>query len=397
MVYRDLFSFQPEQNSSDPQQPATAFIVDRFIAFILDFLIFSPIVSLCTAGLVRQMKTILLLNAQSTEALLVWGLLGVLMFFMVSGLQAVFLYFWQATPGQMFLQLRVISYPTERERLTIGQCWQRGIFWTLSILFIFPFVEILSHPLRRAFYDRASDTMVITLKKIHDIGPMPIESRFISSWMRLFFLLCLFMGTMTFFSQYPKIRGTIAQETLQGRGLLCDESRLEGLQGDQRLDTAFALYLLNSVTPECLSKEADAQLWTNPAGDRELAYLAKAMTTSDEATLEKYEDELCAKDTEVCQLSEGLLNTESGASLASTSLLSSQVVTLEQFIQDKDFKSAMNQIKALRETALGEALEKKYVKLMLAMMEKNGSQDRTPASVETQEWIKEFKESYDLK
>jgi hypothetical protein len=96
-------------------------------------------------------------------------------------------------------------------------------------------------------------------------------------------------------------------------------------------------------------------------------------------------------------LSEGLLNTESGASLASTSLLSSQVVTLEQFIQDKDFKSAMNQIKALRETALGEALEKKYVKLMLAMMEKNGSQDRTPASVETQEWIKEFKESYDLK
>ena len=73
MVIRDLSA--PE---SCPQvfreEVRIAFVSDRFIAAVLDFLIFSPVVSFCVAGFLKEIKTYLLIDPQSFEASIIWFL-----------------------------------------------------------------------------------------------------------------------------------------------------------------------------------------------------------------------------------------------------------------------------------------------------------------------------------
>lgn len=96
MVFPDLSA--PETQPHQPQSSSVpvAFVADRFVALLLDFLIFSPIVSLLIAGLVRQTKTFFLVDAQSSEGVVAAGLVVVAVIFSVTLLQSVFLYFWQA-------------------------------------------------------------------------------------------------------------------------------------------------------------------------------------------------------------------------------------------------------------------------------------------------------------
>lgn len=182
MLFPDLSAPKASVEQASRKKPAVAFVGDRFLALLLDFLIFSPVVSFFIAGILRQTKMYFLFNAQSVEGyvsiLFMVGFGAVLTTF----LHSVFLFFWQATPGQMFMQLRVYSYPVARGRLTYPQCLLRASLWSLSCLtFGIPFMEILSHPLRRAIHERASDTLVVTLKGQGDAGPLLLEEKFIST------------------------------------------------------------------------------------------------------------------------------------------------------------------------------------------------------------------------
>ncbi|MNK07452.1 RDD family protein [compost metagenome] len=406
MVYRDLSDIEKPQHASEKSTPAIAFVLDRFIALIFDFLIFSPVISLFGAGVLRQVKTMVLLNPTSSEAILLWGFLVVMMFVLTVLLQSVFLYFWQATPGQIFMQLRVISYPEEQGRLRYSQCIQRALFWTLSFGFAaLPFLEILSHPLRRAFYDRAADTMVITLKKEHDEGPLALEVRYISSWTRMFFLVLLLIGTSAFFKSYNSLKVVLAKQENPAASAVatetCKDGRLESLRGEQRLDAALSLFLLNAVNSECLGKEADFVLWDSSGKHSELAYLAKAMSVADQKTQKSYQEKICQEDSsEVCRLSRVLLATEGknapALEASKESLLSTRVMAMENQLEEKDFVGTIHSLKELRGNAsLTAALEKKYVRVIWSLQETKKT-GRAPASQDTQDLIQEFKESYEV-
>ncbi|WP_374029908.1 RDD family protein [Bdellovibrio bacteriovorus] len=403
MVFPDLSApeTKPQKNKSAHQSIAS--ISDRFIALILDFLIFSPIVSLFIAGLVRQTKTYFLLNVSSQEGMVAAGLVVALIVFFVTLLQTVFLYYWQATPGQLFLQLKVVGYPHEQERLTLNQCLLRAFSWCLGFLaFAVPYLEIASHPLRRAFHERVSDTMVITLKKTGDEGPYPLEMRFLSAWMRMSFLFLLLFGVLGFFKTYHSLMAGHYREEDKATALACKEIKESDSAGTSRLDVAIAMFLLNEIPAECLDKEAEASLWSDSKETRSLAYLAKYMIADGKAQ-DQYFDKACEdRDASSCALARYLGEDGEAEDLVGVDnkLLTARLLQSEEKFTKSDFIGSLKLIEDLQKVpGLKAGLEKRFVRSVWALRGDEvptANSGRMPASAEKDSWIETFKERYEV-
>lgn len=386
------------------KRPAIASVADRFLALVLDFLIFSPVISLLVAGLIRQTKTFFLLNPVSLEGGIAVGLIVVMVVFFTMLLQTVFLYYWQATAGQAFLRLKVVSYPEARGRLSLNQCFTRSFMWCAGfVLMGIPYLEVLSHPLRRAFHERSSDTLVVTLKKNFDEGPLPLESRFISSWLRMSFLFMLFFGTMTFIKTYHSlVRGDYREHSIE-QSSFCKEIDEPGLVGIERLDAALSLFLLNSISPECLDKEADASLWGDPVNAQGMAYLAKYLLGDSSTMQEKYFSKVCHNSkSSVCAIARYLRDGGKNTDLqyADNELLTTRLLWSEEKYSRKDYDGSLKIIKELQtKPVLKVALEKRYVRSIWSLHENEKSgkkkKERLPASV-GQGWIDTFKDRYEV-
>ncbi|WP_374078926.1 RDD family protein [Bdellovibrio bacteriovorus] len=405
MVFPDLSAPEVKPQTDKVIATPIASIADRFLALILDFLIFSPVVSLLIAGMVRQTKTFFLLNTASQEGIIAAGLVVAMVIFVTTLLQAVFLYYWQATPGQFFLQLRVVSYPHEQQRLSINQCILRSFMWCGGFLFLaVPFLEIASHPLRRAFHERASDTMVVTLKKVYDEGPHPLESRFISSWMRMSFLFLMLFGVLGFFKTYHSLRSGAYHEKDTGSAFACKEIKESDLSGASRLDAALSLFMLNEITSECLEKEAEASLWGDPVNSQELAYLAK-FVTAEGSDQEKYFKKICENATSsTCAIARYMHEDGSKEDLeqASSDLWITRLLLSDEKYTSQDYVGSLKLIEELQKVpALKSALEKRYVRSVWALNQvatKPLKKGRVPASADSDHdsWIERFKERYEV-
>ncbi len=244
MVIPDL-SVPQTQPHSQKSRPPLASVSDRFLSFLLDFLLFSPFITLFTASLVRRAKESFLIHSSMDEALVFSLLIVLIVVFSTSVFQAFFLFYFQATPGQMFSRLRVISFPTGPSRLSLNQCLVRSfLWWTSGLAFFLPFLEILSHPLRRAFYERASDTLVITSKSQFDEGPHILESKFFSSWLRMSFLLLLALTVGAAFKSYRLLlageyRKSGDETTVAST---CGPQELASFKGLESLDLSFGCH-----------------------------------------------------------------------------------------------------------------------------------------------------------
>lgn len=406
MVFPDLSVPSARPIRKDTPDFAIASVSDRLIALILDFLIFSPVVSLFVASFLKQTRTFFLLSSSSQEAFVAAALLTGLVFFLVVLLQAVFLFFWQATPGQLFLQLRVVSYPHPQRRLTLNQCFLRSFLWCTGFLLLaLPFLEVASHPLRRAFHERASDTGVITLKRQADDGPHPMESRFIGSWMRMSFLLLMLFVAIGFLQTYRDLlaghfRGSSGTALVEN----CQEIKDSDLKGSARLDAAFTLFLLEEISPDCLNKEADAVLWDNPVQAEGLGYLAKyAAAEGDEQ--DKYLAKVCEdRKSGVCILARFMAGQGSLESLSKDDarFWTAQFLKSEEKFSQQNITGSLELIEDLQKvTALKTPLEKRFVRSVWALQEgfeiKRGN-GRSPASQKDSrdEWLEKFKDRYEV-
>ncbi|KYG61662.1 hypothetical protein AZI86_18375 [Bdellovibrio bacteriovorus] len=406
MVFPDLSAPEARPIQKDSNHFAIASVSDRLIALILDFLIFSPVVSLFIASFLKQTRTFFLLSSSSQEAFVAAALLTGLVFFLVVVLQAAFLFFWQATPGQIFLQLRVVSYPHPQRRLTLNQCFLRSFLWCTGFLLLaLPFLEVASHPLRRAFHERASDTGVITLKRRADDGPHPIESRFIGSWMRMSFLLLMLFVAIGFLQTYKELlaghyRGTSGTSLVEN----CKEMKDSDLKGSARLDAAFTLFLLEEISPECLNKEADVVLWENPVQAEGLGYLAKyAAAEGDEQ--DKYFTKVCEdRKSGVCILARFMAGQGALDSLSKDDARwwTAQFLQSEEKFSAQNITGSLQLIENLQKIAvLKNPLEKRFVRSVWTLQEgfevkrNNG---RSPASTNEnrEEWLEKFKERYEV-
>lgn len=400
MVIPDLSAPETHIQNSNFRRIAIASVTDRFMALLLDFLLVSPIVSLALAGLIRKAKTYFLLDAQSPEGLAFGALVFVCGAVVVVLLQALALYLWQATPGQYFLQLRVISYPQEKKQLGFGQCLVRALGFVANFLMMgIPFLEVLGHPLRRVFNERASDTMVITLKKKYDEGPAEIEQRFVSSWIRLSFLvLALFVaaGVMQSWRSLDEDHRYSRGES----GRQCKEIADRELRGNARLDAALSLFVLDEISQECLNKEADASLWGDPVNSQDLAYLAKFLT-ADRDQQDLYFQRICKqKNSSACFIGT-YLKKNGGAELlkeANSELWFTQLLRMEEQYENHDVIASLESIENLqRVPVLKPALEKKYIRSIWALRDSRvRSSGRSPASVSKKAWVEEFKDRYGI-
>ncbi|MGZ3779775.1 MAG: RDD family protein [Pseudobdellovibrionaceae bacterium] len=412
MVFPDLsFPQTRRQQISDQSFPAIASVNDRFLAFALDFLIFSPVISLFIAGMLRQLKTFFLISSTSQEGYIAAGLITVMVVVITVLLQTVFMFYWQATPGQVFLQLKVVAYPYKQNQLslsqlTLSQCLVRSSMWCLSFGFMgLPFLEILSHSLRRTIYERASDTIVVTLKRSSDEGPMPLEARFVSSWLKTTFLFMAFFGVIAFFKVYYSLAKGAYRESANGVASLCKEIPEASLKAKSRLDTAVALFLLNDISADCLNKEAEFSLWENSGSSQELAYLAKFLIVDSHSEQKKYFSKLCSDSrSSVCALARYLKDDGKTLDLenADKNLLLTRLLLSEEKFVKNDFEGSLKIIKELQShAALKTALEKRYVRSIWALneLERSHSKEkgRGPASASVRNlWIETFKEKYEV-
>lgn len=402
MVIRDLSAPQ----GAAPQyreEIKIPFATDRFVAAVLDFLIFSPVVSFCVAGFTKQIKTLNLVDYQSFEATIIWALLIFSAFFIVVFSQAAFIYFWQATPGQKFMQMKVISYPRRFEGLSFSQCLLRSTLWGLSFgLLAAPFLEIIGHPLRRAFHERASDTLVITLKEESDPGPLLIERKFVGSWLRMFFLMIFLILGLYGLKTYKLVEnGYFANSVDSENKIFCSEIPVDHHSEAKRQDLAIAMYFADLIDSDCLRKEADVALWGRTDTDQAWAYLAKAIASEDKQNQDKYFTKVCdlEKNSEACSISQYLsLDTVDGNSLRKNGLnsLSSKMLLLEDVLEQKNYSSALVLIQDLEsEESLQPTLEKLYVKSVWSLKELSLKRtDRMPASSDLDDVFKKFKSKY---
>ncbi len=408
MVIPDLSAPQSNASTSTKKIVPIAPVADRILALVLDFLILSPVISLVIAGLMRQMKTFFLIDANSQEGVVAIALVIAAVFFLTILLQTVFLFFWQATPGQLFVQMRVISFPHGQERLSLNQCLLRSTLWCGGFVALaIPYLEILSHPLRRAFHERASDTMVVTLKREFDEGPYPLESRFIASWMRMSFLFLILFGVLTFFKTYHSLQAGLYKDKEPSDVVVCKETKSLQVSRDSRVDAAIALFLMDEISAECLQKEAETVLWQNPGESAEWAYLAKYLLTNGKEQ-EAYLEQICAtEDSLGCVLARHLDEDSKDVALNLVPSLESQkswtaqfLVSEEKFLQ-REYEESLKLIFELRKEPLfKQGLEKKYVRAIWALNEKQKEifeAGRVPASAgNVDSWIEEFKDAYEV-
>ncbi|WP_413584796.1 RDD family protein [Bdellovibrio sp. HCB274] len=402
MLFPDLSA--PEINNSKQFEgkPAIAFLMDRFIAFILDFLIVSPIISLMVSGLLRQTKTFFLLNSRSEE-----GLVAVMMLFAVGTIgvvvmQTLSLFFLQATPGQYFLQLRVVSYPNAQKRLTFSQCVTRSVSWCGSFLLLgLPFLGVVGHPLRRAFHEKASDTMVVTLKKSFDPGPSLPEQRLMTSWMQFSFAMFALVAFVGLAKSYQSLSAG-EYHTASEATASCQEIPDKDLNGAQRMDAALSLFLLKEISSDCLNKESEHSLWGDPVNSQAMAYFAKYLLSEGDERKEYFSKVCESRTSSGCILATYLDNPDDvKLGDASRKLWVTQVLEADHLYSQKDFVGSLEVIENLQSVpALRQAIDKKYVRSIWALKESLGTRKggRVPASTsDAQEWIDGFKEKYGVR
>lgn len=414
MVVRDL-SFSethPPRGFRSPaptaEQLPLAPVTDRFIAFILDFLILSPVVSFCVAGILRNLKTVLLLNSDSEQAVVIWALFVVGIVGVSALVQAFFIYFWQATPGQKFLQLEVVAYPqrlSETHKLTFAQSFLRPLGWWVGTLLLgVPFLEILGHPLRRAFHERVSDTLVISHKQEPVDIPLAVETRYISSTLWIFFGFMFVMGLALMGKAYK----TAVMEGLSGKKTFtqafCPTVPTDHYQGQKRLDVALALYFAEETDDACVYTEAQKAVWTLEGEDKALGNLAMAMISEDEKEAASYRERVCSESekSEACAITKYLASKDKDRGnllrRAGLGLVASRLLLLKDSMEQQNYASAVGLIKDLEnETPLEGFLNKKLVKAAWVLnAQATQKKDRTPASSDEKQIVEEFKKRYDI-
>lgn len=392
---------------------------DRLLSLFLDFLVFSPIVALLVASELREIRTYLLFDENSMEANLVWVLFLVGVLCVSIFLQTLFLRIWSGTPGQIFLHLRVIPIQTyhmfenpESEfigqaQLSLSQCFLRSVSWWLcAATFFLPFMEIFSHPLRRSIHDRASDTIVVSLKREKSI-PQFLEKRFFSQIMASLSIAGMFLVVVTYFKIYSMVRqGHFKKTELIETGEFCDLPMGDKLTHEDRLDTLLALHFLNVDTKNCIQKEVDFALWKVEPSSRSMAFLIESQINDDKDKRNKYLKEVCRiRDSEsACQMSQYFLGDLELKKLQASSLQlkSQRVLLLKSYLEQRQWKvAAVLMEEFLEDQQLRMAVQSWYVRMAwqlssdLAHDNKIG-ENRKPASVELQDFLQKFKDRYEI-
>lgn len=409
MVFLDVSTTNDPASGENANVRLSAFaktniapVSDRILALLLDGFIFFPIFSLLVAGMTRELRVIAMAGNASEELSLIWLLVAIA----VTGMSVIslglFIHFWGGTPGQRFMQLKVVAIHDCKTAPGLGQSFTRVFLWWLSILSLgIPFLEVLSHPLRRSFHERATDTMVISAKTV-DVGPHPLETKFIHSWVRTFSLMIFFVFSIVYFRTYQSLKaGYFAKNNLVDNQCADIPKQIQDEQ--KRVDLAVGMYMSSAISADCVEVEARAVLWSPTAKSKSLAYLAMSLVNPDETLSDEYQAKVCLdNESEACAIVKYLDSEDKNRAdlLRKKGLnsITSRMMLLEQMSQEHNYASAMALIEDLKkEKSLDGYLSKQSVRNMWALNEKlRHNRGRSPASAEESDLIEAFKREFEI-
>ncbi len=387
MVYQDIQNENtPSQKQPNLLQPP---LLDRFFSFLIDYLILSPFVSFFIYLFFKDAISFWRANPDSPEQ---YALLGIVIFsliFLFSAMQAAFIYFWKATPGQYYVKIYIIFEGPNHLIFWRALLRQAG-FWTTPFFFGIPWIAMLSHPKRQTFYDRLADCQIVSLKSNPEIFSFENESRY---WRSLLATLILFvgflLGSVVWIKYESIVHGIASLKELEKKNYFCSE--LKDVQVSQRLPLAIAMNIVGQLSNHCLDQEADFVLWKQKESDTSLAYFAKSLTEENKETEAKYlaqacegkEESLEAEASMGCRLANSFLTGEFEEIYASLkkdrSLLADTLKYEFSLILNKDTEAVAHFVKLRKYDT--HRLMKKYL-LSEMLNEKQSGDGRQPASAD---------------
>lgn len=397
MVYPDL-SFEP--SSKSPVSARLAPVPDRLLAFLIDFLLFTPIAGLITAGVLRELRASLILGVETSESwtlwfslLFSWSILAILF-------ESLSVYLWKGTPGQRFVKIEVRSI-RDGAPLDLGQSLARSAVHFVSLVLVLPMLAVYTHPLRRALHDRAFDTILVTLKKSGDVSPLSFERNFFHSWSRMMALIAVFVlvAVTTSVRRQLDVEGLAAAN----KGLPWCEDLEKSWQGRERLDRAIALYISGVITGACLEKEANLVLWKQQGEARDFGQLAKGLLALESGEGQENLKEVClsSPEGEACAIANFSRSEEEdrAKTLRKSGLgsFTARLLLLKESVERNHFASAAALIADLRQEALFDPyLAREEIRNIWKMQQHLAKTGREPASDELQKILKSFEERYEL-
>ena len=314
MVYDDISPLKKPNHQVHKVTPYfRASILDRLFSFLLDYLVLSPVISFLILIFFQKEISIWSANTFSPELKSVFMLLAVVYVVLFSFLQSLFIYFWQATPGQFFLKLKIID-ENEQSGLRLFRITIRQLGFWFSFLFLgFPLISILSHTEQKTFYDKLSEMKVVSLKSKPDFFSFEFESRYWQALMSTFLIFFAFILAAVGWQQHQNIKSAAYTfDKMQNENYFCDE--LKSVQFSERLQMVIALNLVGQIADKCVDKEADFVLWKSDNLElKSLAYYAKSLTEKETQFEEKYLESACQTGAEKflgCKLASAFMNHE---------------------------------------------------------------------------------------
>lgn len=378
MVIPDLSAPNPRESSTT----RTAAPMDRFLAGLFDLLMLVPMASFVPSLHVREARIDYIQGFESNlwhQVILLWILSYIV-------IQTIFLYFAQTTPGGLIMNTRVRSLSG---RLTWNQCLLRSTFSLFSWLFMgLPFLEVVTHPVKRAWHDRVSDTIVIDLKqKSFYQGP-----GFNVQGVRFLMVIGIFVSLVTAFSFVT------AQDELI---YLSDSGSTEST------DSIVAQALLKKDFSNEKQNEVEERIWNSGRrAEKAIAYFFKLHAEKNSDVREALVSQICQwapseKPGSLCFLSQYSLKADDkklqamSQGLGEVQGLTAKVFLLKELTKNSKYTTALQVYKQIKKQAslsdsFKDSLKIWDVSLFWALRENQLKAKRVPASDDETFAIKEY-------
>lgn len=318
MVYQDISSENTKTSINPGDEKKSASFFQRLLAVIIDYFIFTPVVSFLIVVFFSSGLRLYKQFPNSPEADLILLQCGFFFVFLFTFFQSLFICYAKATPGQLFTKTYVDFRNPDFSLLLQSWLRQMGFFISIALLGV-PFIAVFYHPKRQAFYERLTESRVLTLT---DAFSVPLlfgekERRYLGAGVATFFLFTLGLGLLTLKNNYNQsVNAAITYENIrqvvQDKLKKCQE--LKDVKQQNRLKMAIALNMVGVLSDQCLDSEADFVLWhtfaknneeLDPSYNHSMAYLAKYMTAQTLEDEDHYAKAACSSPQDRgCQLAQ---------------------------------------------------------------------------------------------
>lgn len=291
MVIQDISVVESSQKQTGP-----APYLDRFFANVIDFLILTPVISLFCGGITNDLRWTIFSKASGEvyPLMLQYTFVAFALYVLY---EVMFVFFHGATPGHRFLYMRVIGQNGQSP--PVLAILFRSVFKFQAILLAgIPFVEIALRRDRSTFYDRLSQTQLVSLRKIKSDEIHPEFRKIILRWTHTSIIFFFLMVGLVF---YKTVSAPSASSIVATKHK-CNDS----------LGYYLKAYLSKSKETENLncSRELVEKAFENIHSNAEMNYLAQFVITPNEDLKASYKNKYCLSrpDKLICQATSAVID-----------------------------------------------------------------------------------------